>query len=131
MHQRIYDLQKFLNSAHSVYHAVASLAEQLCREGYTQLRETEEWDLQPGGKYYLTRNGSALLAFRIPEGKAEHFLISASHADRPCFKVKEKGVLIRHFDTPRLCRYNRITVGSRQQMELFMKTLKEVLEELL
>ena len=93
MHQRIYDLQKFLNSAHSVYHAVASLAEQLCREGYTQLRETEEWDLQPGGKYYLTRNGSALLAFRIPEGKAEHFLISASHADRPCFKVKEKGVL--------------------------------------
>jgi len=93
MDQRIKDLQNYLDSAHSVYHAVASLEELLCREGYTQLQETKDWQLQPGGKYYLTRGGSALLAFRIPEGKAESFLFSASHADRPCFKVKENGVL--------------------------------------
>lgn len=45
-------------------------------------------------------------------------------------RMKKKGVLIRHFDTPRLRQYNRITVGSRAQMEIFLKKLKEVLEEL-
>jgi len=45
-------------------------------------------------------------------------------------RMKEKGVLIRHFDAPRLCQYNRITVGSREQMEIFLEKLKEVLEEL-
>ena len=45
--------------------------------------------------------------------------------------MKKKGVLIRHFDTPRLYQYNRITVGSRQQMEIFLEKLNEVLEELI
>ena len=44
--------------------------------------------------------------------------------------LKKKGVLIRHFDTPRLCQYNRITVGSKAEMEIFLKKLNEVLEEL-
>lgn len=46
-------------------------------------------------------------------------------------RMKEKGVLIRHFDTPRLYKYNRITVGSREQMEVFLEKLNEVLEELI
>ncbi len=90
---RIDNLRHFLDRAHSVYHAVAALAETLEAEGYTRLLETENWQLVPGGKYYLTRNGSAILAFRVPEDSPKGFLISASHADRPCFKVKENGVL--------------------------------------
>lgn len=43
--------------------------------------------------------------------------------------LKEKGVLIRHFETPLLKDYNRITIGSREQMEKFIETVKEVLEE--
>lgn len=46
-------------------------------------------------------------------------------------RMKQKGVLIRHFDAPRLCEFNRITVGSREQMEIFINTLKDVLEELI
>lgn len=46
-------------------------------------------------------------------------------------KLKEKGVLVRHFDKEKLAAYNRITIGSREQMEIFIKTLKEVLKELL
>ncbi len=46
-------------------------------------------------------------------------------------KLKEKGVLVRHFDKPRLSAYNRITIGSKEQMEAFIETLKEVLKELL
>ena len=44
--------------------------------------------------------------------------------------LREKDVLVRHFDKPRLRDYNRITIGSREQMEAFIKKLKEVLEEL-
>ena len=93
MDSRIKDLQSFLDSAHSVYHAVAALAQRLEQAGYCRLHEGDSWELIPGGKYYLTRNGSAVVAFRIPAGAPKGFLISASHADRPCFKVKENGVL--------------------------------------
>ena len=83
----IENLQNFLNKAHSVYHAVACIKDRLEAAGYTALAEVDTWQLQPGGKYYLIRNGSAILAFRIPNAP-KGFLISAAHADRPGFKVK-------------------------------------------
>lgn len=86
-------LRQFLNRAHSVYHAVAALEEILEGAGYTRLQEQEAWKLAPGGKYYLIRGGSALLAFRIPESAPKGFLFSAAHADRPTFQVKENGVV--------------------------------------
>ena len=86
-------LTQFLDSAHSVYHAVAALEGEFRTAGYTRLQEDKAWELVPGGKYYLTRGGSAVLAFRLPKDAPEGFLISASHADRPCFKVKENAVL--------------------------------------
>lgn len=45
-------------------------------------------------------------------------------------KLKEKGVLVRHFDSDKLTEYNRITIGSDEQMKIFIDTLKDVLEEL-
>ena len=89
--EKIQKLQNFLNKAHSVYHAVALIQKELETAGYTCLSETDSWDLVIGGKYYIVRNGSAILAFRVPEAP-KGFLITASHADRPCFKVKENGV---------------------------------------
>ena len=86
-------LKKYLDQAHSLYHAIALLKEQLQAEGYTALSEQDVWQLKSGGKYYLTRGGSALIAFRVPEQKPEGFLFSASHSDRPTFKVKENGEL--------------------------------------
>ena len=86
-------LCEYLNGAHSVFHAVALLAEQLQAEGYTCLQENSPWDLQPGGKYYLVRGGSAVMAFRIPRGTPTGFQMSAAHADRPTFKVKENAAL--------------------------------------
>ncbi|MBQ2928434.1 MAG: histidinol-phosphate transaminase [Oscillospiraceae bacterium] len=43
--------------------------------------------------------------------------------------LREKGILVRHFDKPRLRDYNRITIGSREQMEAFIKAMTEILEE--
>ncbi len=86
-------LREFLDASHSVYHAIANLEEDLLAEGYALLPEGEEWLLNPGGKYYVNRGGSALIAFRVPETQPRGFLLTASHADRPSFKVKENGVL--------------------------------------
>jgi len=93
MDKRTKALISFLDASHSVYHAVAYLADTLRTEGYTRLYENQTWKLIPGGKYYLTRGGTAVLAFRVPESSAKGFLLSASHADRPTFKVKENGEL--------------------------------------
>ena len=93
MDKRIEALIDFLDNAHSVFHAVAGLEKTLLDAGYQALNEWDAWDLIPGGKYYLKRNDSAILAFRIPQGNPKGFLLSASHADRPCFKVKENGEL--------------------------------------
>lgn len=93
MDQRMERLMACLDTAHSVYHSIAALAEEMKNAGYTQLSETAAWQLKPGGKYYLIRGGSALMAFRIPTGTPVGFMISASHSDRPCFKIKENGEL--------------------------------------
>ena len=84
-------LMDFLNGAHSVFHAVAGIEKVLLENGYTCLQESNAWELVPGGKYYVTRGGSAVIAFQVPENPCKGFLMSASHADRPTFKVKENG----------------------------------------
>ena len=89
MENRIDALRAFLDASHSVYHAVDHLAKTVENAGYTRLSEGQKWVLVPGGKYYLIRGGTALIAFRIPEGRPQGFMMSASHSDRPTFKVKE------------------------------------------
>ena len=86
-------LQDFLDSSRSMYHAVAYLENILKEAGYICLCESEDWSLVAGGKYYLTRGGSALIAFRVPETQPKGFLFTASHCDRPTFQVKENGEL--------------------------------------
>ena len=93
MDNRILALKNFLDASVSVYHAVDALKKTLDQAGYTCLSEGEKWNLVPGGKYYLTRGGAAILAFRIPQAVPRGFMLTASHADRPCFKVKENGEL--------------------------------------
>ncbi|MBQ9167073.1 MAG: M18 family aminopeptidase [Oscillospiraceae bacterium] len=94
MDKRIEALKAFLDASRSVYHAAAYLENLLRKDGYTRLLEKDTWELVPGGKYYLTRGGSAVLAFRVPQGTPKGFLMTASHSDRPTFKVKENGELV-------------------------------------
>ena len=89
MDKRIAALCDFLDASHSVYHAIHYIAENLNVQGYTRLMENQAWDLVPGGKYYVVRGGTAVIAFRVPEGEAKGFMMSASHSDRPSFRVKE------------------------------------------
>ena len=94
MDNRTKDFLKFLDNAHSSYHAVEQLVNMLEDAGYTRLLESEAWQLVPGGKYYLTRGGTTLMAFRVPEKTPSGFMLSAGHSDRPTFKIKENPELV-------------------------------------
>ena len=106
------ELMKYLNSAHSVYHAVEGLRALLEEKGYSKLDEGSAWELAPGGKYYLTRGGTSVLAFRIPQGAPKGFLMSASHADRPTFKVKENGELAGTYTRLAVERYGGMLIST-------------------
>lgn len=106
------DLMRFLDTSHSVYHAVTALTEELEKQGYTPLQEQEDWILTPGGKYYLTRGGSALIAFRIPAVDPKGFLFSTSHSDRPTFKLKENGELTGRYTRLSTEKYGGMLMGT-------------------
>ncbi len=89
MNDRIQALRAFLDASHSMYHAQNYIVETLKADGYTRLMENEAWDLVPGGKYYISRGGTAVIAFRIPMEAPRGFMMTASHSDHPGFKVKE------------------------------------------
>ena len=83
------ELLAFIQKSPTCFHAVAAMKEILEAEGYGELREEDRWNLEKGGKYYVTRNDSALIAFAIPKEEAKGYRIMASHSDSPTFKIKE------------------------------------------
>ena len=89
MNERINALRSFLDASHSMYHAQNYLVQTLKSEGYTRLMEQDAWNLVPGGKYYISRGGTAVIAFRVPNAVPKGFMMTASHSDHPGFKVKE------------------------------------------
>ena len=105
-------LQNFLDNSHSSYHAAANLAAMLTEAGYTRLSEKEEWDLVPGGKYFLVRGGTAVMAFRIPEGEVTGFMMSAAHSDRPTFKVKENAETVGAYTKLLVERYGGMLIST-------------------
>ena len=111
MDSRTQALCAFLDASHSVYHVQAYLSKTLEEKGYVRLFEQEEWSLLPGGKYYLTRGGSALLAFRVPRGEITGFTMSASHSDRPGFKVKENFELTSAYTRVAVERYGGMLIA--------------------
>ena len=90
MNQRLFD---YIAASPTAYHAVSHTSTILRNAGYTELSEGAAWNLEKGKGYFVTRNGSSLIAFRIPNGDFNGFMMAAAHADSPCFKVKENGTL--------------------------------------
>lgn len=81
-------MMAFIRQSPTAFHAVANLRDMLEGQGFGPLNECENWKLAPGGRYYVTRNQSSIIAFRIPKGAFDHFQLVASHSDSPCFKLK-------------------------------------------
>ena len=84
------DLMKFIDGSPSVYHAIKNTKEFLEKNGFKHLCRKETFELKPEGKYFVTNNGSALIAWQMPKcGTAEKgFRIVGSHSDSPTFRIK-------------------------------------------
>ena len=78
----------FVSRAPSAFHATEAVCETLRSHGFTQLREHEAFSIAPGGRYFITRNRSSVIALTIPEKGFAPFQIVASHSDSPTFKLK-------------------------------------------
>lgn len=85
------EMLEFVERSPSCFHAVENVKEFLRRQGFAELRETEDWEPEAGRGYYVTRNDSSLIAFRLPEELrgVKGYHIVASHSDSPTFKIKE------------------------------------------
>ena len=70
--------------------AVETIKKELDKAGFAELRQTDKWEIRKGGKYYVTKNGTAIFAFVLgAEPVAEQgFRIISAHSDSPCFKIK-------------------------------------------
>ena len=91
MNQALFD---YIAACPTAYHAVDHTALLLEKAGYTELHEHADWTLEGGKGYFVTRNGSSLIAFRAPmTGDFRGFMMTAAHGDSPCFRIKENAEL--------------------------------------
>lgn len=81
-------ISELLNDSKTNFQAVKEAETILQENGFTRLCENQDYTLSAGGKYYVTRNDSALIAFIAATGNQTGYRIVASHTDSPCFKVK-------------------------------------------
>ncbi|CAF1396365.1 unnamed protein product [Adineta steineri] len=80
----------FINKSPTAFHCVDNVKKTLTSAGFKELRENEQWNVEPLGKYFVIKNGSCLAAFAVG-GKYQHgngFALTATHTDSPHLRVK-------------------------------------------
>ena len=82
----------FIAKSPTCFQAVETSAEMLEQAGFEKLTEASAWELKAGNGYYVTRNQSSLIAFRMPE-RLESCMIGAAHTDSPCFRLKDNATV--------------------------------------
>ena len=100
------ELLEFLNHSHSEYQAINNLKNLLIKNEFLELNEEVKWNLKEGKNYFVIKDYSSIIAFKIPKKiDTYHFQISAAHSDSPCFKLKNEDDIIS-------CGYNKINCES-------------------
>ena len=84
------ELFDFIKESPTAFHTVESVAKILSVNGFSELCEGAEFNMVDGGRYFVKRNGSSLIAFVYKNG-ARGFMISAAHSDTPSLKIKTSG----------------------------------------
>lgn len=83
-------INQFLDTSYTAFHTVANAEAMLAEHGFTKLTLGKDFAIKRGGKYYVTRNDSGIIAFVA--GQNNVFNIVESHTDSPSFKVKGNSV---------------------------------------
>lgn len=84
------NLIDFIDASHSSFHATKNVEEILIKEGFEKIELKDKWELKKEGKYYVTKNGSAIIGFIVGKGEIEDdgFRIVGAHTDSPTFRIK-------------------------------------------
>lgn len=89
----IYELNKglldFIERTPNSFYAVKNISDILNDAGFERLYEGQAMEIKKGGSYYITRNDSALIAFRVPKDQFKGFTMAACHGDSPALKIKD------------------------------------------
>lgn len=84
-----HDLAAFLDASPVNFWAVKTASDHLVNAGFTPLDMRDEWDLKPNGRYFVTKNDSAIFAFVVGTGAAHQgYKIISAHSDSPGFRIK-------------------------------------------
>lgn len=84
------ELFTFITKSPTAFHAVDTMRKMLLEDGFEELMEGHRWKIVPGGKYYVTRNDSSIIAFKVGNNLDHYcFQIASSHSDSPTFKIKD------------------------------------------
>ncbi len=95
MNAQTADLLSFLDSSPCNFLAVDSIRRKLDAAGFTALDMRDTWELQPGGRYYVTKNHSAIFAFVTGNGRPEDgYKIICAHSDSPGFRIKPNAEMV-------------------------------------
>lgn len=84
-------LLKWLDRSTSNFLACETIVNELKGKGFEELKQNEEWEIKPNGKYFLIKNGSAVFAFTTGKGLdsfRKGSLLIAAHSDSPCLRLK-------------------------------------------
>lgn len=85
-----------LNESYSPFHVVRNIENELKENGFSLLKENQNFRLEKGKKYYVKRNDTSIIAFEIPESfsfASSSFLLTATHNDSPTFKIKPNPII--------------------------------------
>jgi len=104
----INSINGFLDESLTAYHAVENAIQILEAKGFHRLNESEHWSFKKNGKYYITKNNSSIIAFKIGDLVHYAFNIASCHTDSPCLKIKGNSLL----DSPEGKRINVERYGS-------------------
>jgi len=91
----------FIRNSPTPFHAVKTMTEILEAHGFMRLYEAEQWSLQggaaKGGRYYVTRNDSSIVAFQLNQSLVENGIrMVGAHTDSPCLKVKPNPEIVKN-----------------------------------
>ena len=87
--EHVQELFDFIQQSPSCFHVIENVKKQLTEQGFEELCENKNWQIKEGGKYFVTRNLSSVIAFKVPTKDFKSFHIVASHSNSPTFKIKD------------------------------------------
>lgn len=107
-------LLDLFNNSYNEYFAISNIKKLLDENGFICLLENEKYEISLGKSYYILRDGSSIIAFKVPEKLDElYFKIVASHSDSPILKIKENPTVIENgYNKLKVEKYGGMIVSS-------------------